>query len=407
MKTRRGIRAGVEFLIVGICTFTFALTAVGICVSVLGSDVVGTHDFAAYWASGKLLLHHANPYDRAAILQLERSVGFPAGIPPLIMRNPPLALVLAIPLGVLGPRTGSLVWFLLSLSCLLASVRMVWVMHGRPKNHLALLGYSFVPVLACLLAGQMSLLILLGLVLFMRWHRSQPFLAGLALWLCILKPHLFLPFGVVLLVWAIATRAYRIFGGLAFAVGVSTGIVWILDPRAWAQYWEMYKGESIGTMTPCLSILLRHSISPSSVWLQFVPSVIGCVWAIGYFLRHRHHWDWLKHGSPLMLVSVLVAPYSWFYDQAILVPALLHGIYETRSRDLIAVVALASAAVEIGSLGGMGLLYSKFFLWTAPAWLAWYLLATSSKFAKGSDRLFKLQSQGDSLGSPTKIVPLT
>ncbi len=110
-----------------------------------------------------MLVKHANPYDRDAILQLERSLGLPSGIPPLIMRNPPFGLVLALPLGFVGPKTGSLLWFLLSLSCLVASVRMVWSMHGRPKNHLHWLGYSFVPVLACLLAGQMSLLILLGL----------------------------------------------------------------------------------------------------------------------------------------------------------------------------------------------------------------------------------------------------
>lgn len=396
MKAHRGIRSVMEFLIVGFCTAMFALTAVGICVSVLGSDAAGTHDFAAYWASGKLLVHHANPYDRAVILEMERSVGFPAGFPPLVMRNPPYALVLAIPLGFLGPRMGSLVWFLISICCLLASVRMVWAMHGRPKNHLDLLGYSFVPVLACLLTGQMSLLILLGLVLFIRWHRHRPFAAGLALWLCMLKPHLFLPFGAVLLAWVIANRAYRIVGGLAVALAVSTGIVWILDPSAWAQYREMYRAETLGTMTPCLSILLRQSLSPGSVWLQFAPAMVACVLALGYFLMHKHHWDWSEHGSPLMLVAVLVAPYSWFYDQAILVPAILHGIYLTRSRNLLSVLALASAAVEMGSLGGLGLLYSKVFLWTAPAWLAWYLLATSSKFAKSNDGAAEFSDRGSS-----------
>ena len=337
MKTYREIRrAAVEFLVVGLCTFMFALTALGICVSILGSDVAGSHDFASYWASGKMLVKHANPYDRDAILQLERSLGLPSGIPPLIMRNPPFGLVLALPLGFVGPKTGSLLWFLLSLSCLVASVRMVWTMHGRPKNHLHWLGYSFVPVLACLLAGQMSLLMLLGLVLFIRWHQTRPFLAGMALWLCMLKPHLFLPFGVVLLVWMIVTRGYKILLGALVTLSISTGIVFLLDPLIWVQYGEMYRTESIGTMTPCLSILLRQSLSPNSVWLQFAPAVIACVWALGYFRKHQHHWDWLKHGSLLMLVSVLVAPYSWLYDQAILLPAILHGMYYTRSRNLIA-----------------------------------------------------------------------
>jgi hypothetical protein len=112
------------------------------------------------------------------------------------------------------------------------------------------------------------------------------------------------------------------------------------------------------------------------MWLQYLPVAIGCMWAILYFRRHRERWDWMAHGSPLMLVSVLVAPYSWFIDQAILVPALLHGVLLTRSRSLLAALALASAVIEIGPLRGLPVLQSPFYLWTAPAWLAWYLAAT-------------------------------
>jgi hypothetical protein len=79
-----------------------------------------------------------------------------------------------------------------------------------------------------------------------------------------------------------------------------------------------------------------------------------------------------------MLVSVLVAPYSWFIDQAILIPALLHGVLLTRSRGLLAALALASAVIEIGPVRGLPVLQSPFYLWTAPAWLAWYLCAVRS-----------------------------
>jgi hypothetical protein len=77
-----------------------------------------------------------------------------------------------------------------------------------------------------------------------------------------------------------------------------------------------------------------------------------------------------------MLVSILVAPYTFLMDQAILIPALLHAAYLTRSRSLVAILALASAVIEIGALRGLPLLLSLFYLWTAPAWLAWYLYAT-------------------------------
>jgi hypothetical protein len=366
-----------EFLAVGICTLAFLLTAGGICASLLKSGAAGTRDFVTYWAAGQQLVHHANPYAVDAILGLERSVGYPSGDPALIIRNPPSALLFVIPLGFLGPRAGLLFWSLFLLACLVASVRMVWTMHGRPKNQLHFLGYSFGPALVCLMVGQVSLLVLLGLVLFLRLHRSSPFLAGISLWLCLLKPHLFLPFAVALLMWAILTRSYFLLLGTAVALGVSTGIVFVLDPAAWMHYGQMMRAPWIDRLAiPCLSIMLRRNISANTIWLQYLPVALGCVWALAYFRRHRDHWDWMEHGSPLLLVSVLVSPYSWPVDQVILMPALLHAVYLTRSRSLVAIFALSSAVVGVWVLRGNVPLYSAFYIWFAPAWLAWYLYAT-------------------------------
>ena len=370
------LRVIVEFLIVGICTLAFALTTVGIFASLLESHAAGTRDFVEYWAAGHQLARHANPYDGDAILGLERSAGFPSGLPALIMGNPPSALLLVLPLGFFGATAGELLWLLLLLACLVASVRMVWSLHGRPKNQLHWLGYSFAPVLSCLLSGQITIFLLLGLVLFLRLHRSRPFLAGVSLWLCLLKPHLFLLFGVVLLVWATITRSYKLLAGTAVALGVSTGIAFLLDPLAWMHYAQMMSSTRIDRLAiPCLSIMLRREVSPNTTWLQYLPAALGCVWALTYFRRHRDDWDWMEHGSLLTLVSVLVAPYTWLMDQAILIPALLHAAYLTRSQSLVAILALSSAVIEVEIFRGIPLLHSAFYLWTAPAWLVWYLYA--------------------------------
>jgi hypothetical protein len=377
LTERKSLRAIAEFLVVGVCTVAFLLAVGAICAALLGKDSPGTRDFVEYWASGQQLAHHANPYDPDAILRIEQSVGFPAGHPSLMMGNPPSALPLLLPLGFLGARGGWLLWSLMLLSCLVVSVRMVWTIYGRPRNQLHFLGYSFAPAILCLMGGQVSLLVLLGLVGFLRLHRIRPFLAGVSLWLCLLKPHLFLPFSVVLLVWAISTRSYKLLAGAAVALGVSTAIAFLLDPLAWMHYGQMMSATRIDRLPiPCLSITLRRIVSPNTVWLQYLPVALGCVWALAYFRRHRDDWDWIQHGSLLMLVSVLVAPYTWFTDQAILMPALLHGVNLTRSRSLIAILALASAAIEIQNFRGIPVLHSAFYLWTAPAWLAWYLYAT-------------------------------
>jgi hypothetical protein len=127
-------------------------------------------------------------------------------------------------------------------------------------------------------------------------------------------------------------------------------------------------------LIPCVSTMLRLAIDPRAVWLQGLPAALGCVWALAYFRRHRR-WDWIEHGSFLMLVSVAVAPYSWFMDQAVLLPALLHALYRNRSRGLVALLALLSAGIELANLRGVRLTNPVLYPWTAPVWLAWYLLA--------------------------------
>jgi hypothetical protein len=387
---RKNLRAITEFLVVGICTVAFLLTGGGICSSMLRRDAAGIRDFVTYWAAGQQLVHHGNPYDDgSAVLALERSAGFPPDSPPLTMRNPPPALLFVVPLGFLGPKTALLSWFLILLACLVTSVRMVWIMHGCPKNELHFLGYSFGPALACVMIGQVSLLVLLGLVLFLRLHRSSPFLAGISLWFCFLKPHLFLPFGVVLLVWAIITRSYKLVGGAAVALSVSTGVALILDSRVWVHYSQMMSAARIDRLPiPCLSIVLLRMVSPNTIWLQYLPAAVSCVWALGYFRKYRDDWDWMEHGSLLMVVSLVAAPYAWIMDQAVLIPALLHAAYLTRSRSLVAIFSLMSAAIGVWILRGDVQLQSAFYIWTAPVFLAWYLYAvrpSAIQASNGSD----------------------
>jgi hypothetical protein len=125
---------------------------------------------------------------------------------------------------------------------------------------------------------------------------------------------------------------------------------------------------------PCLGIALRLWLSPQTLWLQFLPAMLGCVWALAYFWPRRHTWDWLKNGSPVMLVSIVLAPFGWLFDQVMAIPALLEGAYLTRSSAMLVILAIASGLVLIDSVWGVGF-FSAFNLFTAPAWLAWYLIA--------------------------------
>jgi hypothetical protein len=157
-------------------------------------------------------------------------------------------------------------------------------------------------------------------------------------------------------------------------------IVLAMDPHVWLHYAQMMKAVQFETrVIPCLSTLLRLFTVPGAFWLQYLLAVLGCVWAIFYQVGRFREWDWMEHGSLLILVSLAVAPYSWFMDQSVLLPALLHTLYGTRSRTLIAAFALISAVIELLNIRGISLGNSLVYAWTPLVWLAWYLFSSHSR----------------------------
>jgi Glycosyltransferase family 87 len=381
---QRAARMVIEFLVAGLCAIGFGITAQMFIFSLVSSDSVGTRDFSVYWATGRQLVHHGNPYGAKEMLSTEISLGFPAEMGVKFMRNPPWMLPIAYPLGFMSVRMASIIWSLLLLALLVISVRLVWILHGRPKTNRTLLGYSFAPAVLCLIIGQSSIFALFGLVLFLSIQRKHPFFAGCSLWLCMMKPHLFLPFGCVLLVWIYVSRSYKVLAGTAMMVALSAAIATAIDRAAWSQYAVMVHGSGIEVdYIPCLSFLLRKWINLGSFWIQYVPATIGCVWAVGYYWRRRETWDWIQHSGSVLLVSILVAPYCWLFDQVLAIPALLHGAYAARSRDLVLVLAFASALIE-GAFFENGKYPSAIYLWTlwtAPGWVIWYWFATRTNAA--------------------------
>ena len=319
------------------------------------------------------MIHRQNPYNRAAIFALEKSVGFQQA-KPLIMRNPPQALILTLPLGLMGAKPAILLWSLAIIAAVVISVRLIWILHGRRSDRLHLIGYTFAPILMCIPTGQTSAFILLGMVLFLYWHERRPWLAGGALALCALKPHLFLPFALVLLAWILSRRAYRIVLGAALGIVVPLAVAICFDPLLLVHYAAMLRGQELDTgFVPTVSVFLRGFISPGSLWLQYLPTVIACLWALYYYRAHRPAWSWHKHGMLLLLVSLWLAPYSWFTDEAVLLPAVMEAIYTRADRDkslLLFGILNGIAVVEFAADVTMP---SGGYVWTSTAWLVWYL----------------------------------
>ena len=127
---------------------------------------------------------------------------------------------------------------------------------------------------------------------------------------------------------------------------------------------------------PTLSVVLRFFVDRNAGWLQFLPAAATCVWAAWYFWTRRNRWNWMDQGLLLLLVSAVCTPYAWFTDESVLLPAVLSGLFRAKEsrRSLLPLVLIAGVALfeviqEVQ-------ITSPYYLWTTPAWLAWYLYAT-------------------------------
>jgi Glycosyltransferase family 87 len=330
-------------------------------------------DYISYWSAGKLLMHHSDPYSPAGAFALERQQGFTAGF--MVMLNPPWALFLAAPLGFVGIRAGLFLWTLICVGCLFFSAQLLEV----PSQERAF-AYVFAPAVAAIFMGQSSPFFLLGFSLFLRFHCSRPFLAGAALLLMAIKPHLFFVFWALLLLDCLYRRRFRIVAGGVTALVAASAFAMYFDPRIWQDYRTMLQASVLKyAFFPTASMLFRMLIDVHAFWLLFVPSALTVLWGVWYYLSRRQIWDWRIHGMLLMLVSILFAPYSWLTDEAVLLPSILFALTFTEKRKYSTWILLAiNTAVLLIALGEQASLKSRAYMWTPVTWLLWFLYTTKS-----------------------------
>ena len=356
----RAIAAGIGLvLLLGACFWVRGM--------LLRSDVAN-RDFVAYWTTGRLLARHQNPYDQAAVFQIEKSHGATAAHA-MVMRNPPWALVLAVPLGWFDAPTAGLFWLIAIIAAGLGSLQLV-----RPPGLKAipLILIFFAPVLICVETEQMSLFVLLGLALFASLEQKRPFWAGAALTLVLLKPHVLLIFLMILTLDLWRGRKLKVFAGLLAGFAAPNVASLALDHAVWYEYFASMRQERLQDyFYPNLANLCRLMMGGRLVWPLAIPGVIAAVWALGYWWKHRNGWNWSAQLPLIAAVSVFVAPYSYPYDNVLFWPMVL-AAWPRASRPARAVlVGLNVAAIAVTlRASNVG---SPLYIWTAPAWMVWCL----------------------------------
>lgn len=327
-------------------------------------------DFICYWSSARLLLAHQNPYAGQAILKIENMAG--AGYhEPFIMRNPPWALLLVAPLGLFTAPAGAFIWLVALIALAMLAVKCLRL--GRKPPPLVV--YLFAPILGCAMAGQTSIFLLAGIAFFFKYHGRQRWLSGLALLMPAMKPHLFLLLWPVILIECVRRKNWQLLAALGAGLAVAATVPLFFDAHIWAHYLAAIRAEHIeGQYLANLSFLLRFMVPGHPVWVQAVPSVLGMALASRYYWRRRNHWNWRVDGAALLLVSTMVSPYSWPFDQLLLLPAIMHVCSVEPGRRRVPWLAIVNGVVVLLLVLTIPL-SSPAYAWSGTACLIWYVWA--------------------------------
>lgn len=286
------------------------------------TDVLGRNyldfDFFPMWLAGRAVTHGIDIYDPPTWLRLFVEEGSRAY--PLIAGTgfgyPMPSAVLMVPLGLLPFEIAAAAWaaggVVLGATGVLALSR--WVMRDTARDAVLLAGLTAAtqPVWVTLVTGQTSVM-LIGLVahatalLAARRHLA----AGLILGLLLVKPHV-VSLAIAVLIVASPHRVRLIRGMLALTAPL-VAVSFIVRPD-WPAAW-LRSARALQDLN--VSRANAFGLAPEEArWLGWV-LVALLAWAFVTWWRSRPPVHVLWAGA--LPLSLFAAPYSWSYDQGILI----------------------------------------------------------------------------------------
>jgi Glycosyltransferase family 87 len=345
-------------------------------------------DFVEYWAAARLQLAGLNPYSPEALFPVQKAVGWSESTP-LMMWNPPWALALVLPFGALDYPLARSLWFFSHLAVLficVAASQQIFEIQRSGQSLVWFLALIFFPFVFVLKAGQITALVLLGITGFLFFERRGAYgVAAAFAVLTTLKPHLLYLFWLALFFWTLKHHRWRIAGTAAATLFGAALIVLPFNSNVVVQYFEATtRYPPLDWATPTLGGVLRMMLGTEHAWLQFLPSIGGCVWFAHYHRQQSSSWSWREQTPLLLLVSVLTASYgAWTFDQVVLLPALVAAIHKadrsaskTRRMVLASLFLAANAIALFMNLRGVNEIW---FFWMTPVWLGLYWIASTGK----------------------------
>ena len=345
----------------------------------MAASALPPQDLTQYWAAAHLV--RQNPYSVPLVVGLEKASGIQLSGEPLILKNPPWAIPFILPLGLFSYRVAFALWVLLSVVLVVGCASAVSrLFDGTNSITSILLPLIFGPTIVLLELGQWTVLVLLGITGFLfAVERRKDWIAGAFLLLVLGKPHVALLFLLAIALWTIQTRRWAVIYSAALSLMASSAGMLAINAHIFSEFLE--RGRAVlDERVPYPNLGGVLYVVTGIHMLAIFPQVLGVLWLLFYWERHRHTWDWKSDGMLVLVSSIACSYYSYPYDEILVLPALIMAFLKGNQRIFLVffiLTELGYCAYLFQIAGKFGFSY-MFLSWTAAAWLATYIVSQRS-----------------------------
>jgi len=286
------------------------------------------NDFFTFWLAGHLVTIGQSPYDSAQWIQGYQKFGMEVVPNNAFLYPLPLAFFFA-PLGWLSFQTAYISWVTILQFLILISLALLFnevsSAHSKLLFIFILAGVIlFRPVTLTLTQGQVSglfLIVLAGTISI--WKKGNWFWGGFLVGLTILKPNLGLIIIGLLAVWLIVRKHwYGLIGIIAsgFLLVVS-GLIY--QPNWVAEYWSVGSNKLAQTFggSPTVwgfSAMVCHNHISCVLPFGGIAALLLVAGLLFVFIRQKNL-ETVKVVALTVAVTLLITPYTWTYDQLLLI----------------------------------------------------------------------------------------
>ena len=266
--------------------------------------------------------------------------------------------VLMLPFVLGSPELGAQMWLICSLLLLATSIILLtqflnWPLCLPVVVFTSLFVGAFGPVFTTLWLGQLNFVSLLSLALVLVSLKSGSWLAaGSALGLGLIKPQLTMLVSVAVLALTAWERRWQtlIGFGVVLFLFVALSAPFAITPR------QIFGG---GIEDHLVLYLARTStlwglsltLVPDVLWLPALLSVLLTLWLAYLWIHSLREGRCLERKTYLIgvttIVNLLILPYSWFYNQAVLIVPIIYAVDQLRRLEGLALIFWLLAIVLV------------------------------------------------------------